>query len=270
MKKRLFNYFLIVVFLFFSVFLYAEDKLSSFESSIGKSAPVQSSSHHGSNQYHFHGGDFAGNLAGDIFGEIFADVFAWVIIGTGMQSVYRASGNPGLEPESDYLSPRQSGEPLLSFLKWDIAYQTVETDVYSVDNNFEMGWGPLAFKFRLSNYQELDPEDDLEVSQIYGVWRMTFTDQFEMDLAFGSMTFQGRRTNSGSAFSMPVYFYPVKHFGIEFTPVWGNIEETTNITMYDIALVFNMKFMAIKGGYRWFDTETESLDGAFTGISFFY
>jgi hypothetical protein len=176
------------------------------------------------------------------------------------------SVNPSTVPP---YRPRMPGDPLIPFIRYDFSVQDVESDVEAFDHRFEGGYGLFAFQIRNTRYREDEPSDDLDLFQIHFLLRLYFDESFEMDLGLGSLRIDGEEANSGASFTLPVHFYPTRRLGVVFRPAWANVNENT-IEDYDLAIVYRFPFAALRAGYRWVMSGSESLDGFYLGASLCY
>lgn len=170
---------------------------------------------------------------------------------------------------NEFLSPsdrRRLGEALVPFARLDAAYQNVESDVHALDTRLELGYGPFAVQARRTHYEEGDPNDTLDISLLHFVYRMSFRNSLEVDFAFGQLTIDGLNENSDFSVSLPILFHPKEWLGIEFRPAWASINENV-IQDYDLSLLCGWRHVSFRVGYRWFESENESLNGPHFGLS---
>jgi hypothetical protein len=166
---------------------------------------------------------------------------------------------------SDMIS-RQTGAPQIPIFRVDGNYQSVESDVDAFDWRVEGGFGPLALGFRRTQYSETSPSDDLDLTQFFGLLRLWFGGEVEVDVGVGALAINGEAENSGLAFTLPISYRPVDWCGVEFRPVWATVNGN-NTRDYDVGLSLGVRYVCLRGGYRWMESGAASLNGPYVGIS---
>jgi len=161
---------------------------------------------------------------------------------------------------------RKSGEALLPFVRLDTLYQDVQGDVSATDVRFELGYGPLGAQIRRTVFDEKDPLESMEVTELCFLYRMSAGDHWEIDLGLGEMTLSGLQDNTGILAVVPILFHPSESFGIEVRPSWSSINENT-IQDMDVAFVFGMRYVSIKAGYRSLKSPHQALRGPEIGLA---
>jgi len=165
--------------------------------------------------------------------------------------------------------PRKRGEPLIPTVRFDAAYQDVESDVEALDLRLQVGHGPLAFEVDRTRYEEDEPSDHLDLYRLYGLLRMSYGERVEVDLGLGGIILDGDDRDSGFSATTPVLIHPWDWLVFEFRPMWSKIHGS-RIDEYELGLLFNWEWAAFKAGYRWTHSPNESLDGPFLGLSIRY
>lgn len=187
------------------------------------------------------------------------------IILPGWNSWDRVQPRP-IDARYAFAEPRETGEVLIPFFRLDAAYQNVDSDVEAIDIRAELGYGPIALSIRDTNYQESDPDDELEIFQMHALYRMSFSEAFEVDAGLGILTIDGDGQNSGLSLTLPVLIRYTENLGFEFRPSWSSVNGNT-IQDYDVGAMLGMRFVALRAGYRWIESENTSLNGPYLGIS---
>jgi len=209
---------------------------------------------------------------GECFGDnACIDLFGRVIIFCGALSWQRVKPDqlPDLSLFNDdieNIKHRKTGEFLIPFVRLDTSYQNVESDVDAFDYRVELGYGPFGIQTRQPRYREEDTSDELDIYQTHALYRMSIGNNVEIDLGLGQFAIEGNKKNSGPSFTMPIIFHYNEYMGIEFRPVWANINEN-NIKDYDLALLCGWRYISVRVGYRWLESENQSLNGPFIGLS---
>jgi hypothetical protein len=239
--------------------------LDDFENDATKQRPPAAHDHRHASRHHGHG--FWDAFWEGLFHDIFRQMAVGVVVGGPLswervQPRESANLSPGL-------MPRQHGEALISFARIDVAYQFVESDVDALDYRAEFGYGPFAIQTRYTCHQEKEPPDELDVSQLHFLYRMSFGNTLEMDMGVGRMTLTGNDRNSGFSFTMPILYHPKESAGVEFRPTWGWIRGNT-IGDYDLSVLIGRRHGSLRVGYRWFAGPEESLNGPHVGLSLRY
>lgn len=213
---------------------------------------------HGDHPYHHdHDHDHDNNdngpsvrVAGEIFGEI------------AKASWYRVA-SPAKCREMG-MTMRHIGDPTLPILRMEADYRYVSTDVRAIDLRFECGFGPLGVQYNTTNYQEQYPTDSLTISQIYGLFRISPSPAWEVDLGFGSMILDGNKRTVKDSFTLPILYHPRNsHVGFEIRPAWAS-----RLQDYDAAALFTTGSFSLKAGYRAVLSPHDSLSGPYVGAAF--
>jgi hypothetical protein len=198
-----------------------------------------------------------------------ANYFISGLVETPMQiSWARVTGDANRLAELD-CDLRKPGEPLLPFIRLDASYQAVESDVEAFDYRIQVGYGPIAFELNQTRYAEEEPSNQLDLYRLYGLFRLSYGNKIEVDLGLGGVVLQGNEKNSGFSTTLPILVHPCDWLIVEFRPMWSNMHGS-DIEEYELGLLFNWDFAAIKTGYRWTHSPNESLDGLFIGLSIRY
>lgn len=196
----------------------------------------------------------------EVFTIFFAEILAQTLVYGGIESFRRVHGS------SRYENNRKSGDPLLPFCRVSLAYQSVKSDIDAVDSRFEAGYGPVAGQFRFTRYDEITPDDRLDMKTAHFLYRMSMSRFFEIDFGIGGIHLKDEHSHTGTSFTIPILIYPVKYFGLEFRPTYSNIDDNS-LEDYDVGLYFHVLYMTLQAGYRSVSTENESLEGPYIGFS---
>ena len=164
---------------------------------------------------------------------------------------------------------RKNGTVMLPYIRADLAYSALEGGIQSIDYSAELGFGPLGVYARQSHYRDYDLDESLRIDQLYGLFRLTYFKSFELDFGFGNYKIDGRNTNDDFAFTMPVIIHPTENFGIEFRPVWSQINGN-DLRDHTLDVLYDWKYISIKAGYRWQKIANARLNGAHIGVVFHY
>lgn len=164
---------------------------------------------------------------------------------------------------------RQTGEPTLPFIHLEQKNIRVNSDISALDYDFELGYGPYAFKYRHTSFEEKNPRDEMDLIQYLLFIRLSPASTWEYGIGLGSLRLQGNEDNSGFMIYLPLKIYPYKSFGFQFKPTLSWINDNV-IGDYDLSLAFSKRYYSIKLGYRFLRVRNEDLDGAYIGLTFDY
>jgi hypothetical protein len=194
--------------------------------------------------------------------------FAALVVG-GVGSWYRVTGHPAGEDSEELFGRRQTGALALPFASLNLSYQSIESDVEARDARVEGGFGPFAVHYRFTRFNEEVPETQLDLSWLHGVLRLSYFRYVEIGLGFGWIAMKGADSDTGGSFTLPVGVDPSKFFGFDFRPTWGGINGHT-VSDYDLALRVGIRYVAVRGGYRWTTTGGSTLKGPIVGLMVSY
>jgi hypothetical protein len=194
-------------------------------------------------------------------GELLAIVFVY----GGRQSWERV--HPSADPEALYLTSRRPGEALIPYFRFDTAVQIgANDDVTALDGRMEAGYGPTGMQVRVTDYRERDPDDDLQLVEVHGLYRMSIGNVAELDFGLGVLFVEGENRHTGVSLTLPFLIHPTPFFGLEFRPTWSRIYDHP-VGDYDIGIVAGPRFFSFRAGYRWLATEEEVIDGPYLGFT---
>lgn len=168
--------------------------------------------------------------------------------------------------ELDY-SARMVGEPLIPLLRVDGQWVRSDGDISVLDTRLEAGFGPIAVDMRSSAFDEDATEFDLTTTRWHLLYRMSFSDTFEVDLGVGGVEVDGESTHDGFSFTAPVRFHPIRHVGIELWPSWSQVNGS-RVDDYEVSLLLNLGWVSVKPGYRVWNFGGETIEGPAIGLSF--
>lgn len=210
----------------------------------------------------------SGKAVHDPVDRFFSGMFSGLLIVPGQASWARAANDtPTLSQWN--LAPRVPGDPFIPLIRMDAAYQAVESDVEALDGRLQLGYGPLAFEFNGTWFQEEDPSARLEIYHLYGLYRLSYGQNVEIDLGVGGIILDGEELNTGASLTIPFLVRIRDWLLVEFRPAWSEVNDT-RIDKYELDVLFNWRSVALKTGYRWLESPNESLNGPFVGLSIRY
>lgn len=186
----------------------------------------------------------------------------------GIVSWERATGDiPEPETGEPECTARMVGEPLIPLLRLDGQWVRTDGDISVLDSRLEAGFGPLAVDVRSSVFDEDASEVDLTETRWHLLYRMSFSDQLEVDLGIGGVEVDSESTQNAYSFTAPVRFYFNRHVGLELWPAWSEVNGM-RVDDYEASLMLNLGWVSVKPGYRVWNFGSESLEGPAVGISF--
>lgn len=192
------------------------------------------------------------------------------VVAPGQASWARARGDANRLAEFDMgLEPREPGDPLLPLIRLDFAYFDIQSDVEATDFRLQGGYGPFAVELNPTFYEEQEPDDNLDLYRIWGLYRMSYSDRLEVDLGVGAVILEGNETNAGFSFTTPILVRPYDWLLLEFRPIWSDINGAS-LNEYEAGVLLNWASIALKAGYRWTRGPNMSLNGPFFGLSIRY
>lgn len=201
----------------------------------------------------------------DFLADIFGDVLFHGVIHGGYVSWERVRHRPR-DYSHEQLRPREVGEALIPLVRFDVSYQDVESDVEAYDYRIECGYGPVGAHVNLTHYREREPHDELDLTRVHGLYRMSFGNSVEMDLGLGAVFMSGDDLHSGFSFTFPLHVHPTRIAGMEFRPAWATVNGG-HIADYDLGLLLSYRNASLKIGHRWVKRTTQSLNGPHIGFS---
>jgi hypothetical protein len=161
------------------------------------------------------------------------------------------------------------GTPVLPTISLDSDYQNIESDLFSINNRIEVGYGPFGFQYKEMRYFEKDPDDELKIYQLNYLHRISNGENFRLDLGLGSVTMEGNETNTGFSLTTPLYVFLPKKCSVFLRPNWGWINGNA-IQDYKLGFLWSRKFISLQGGYRFVKSGKETLNGPFIGFNLHY
>ncbi|WP_372808081.1 hypothetical protein [Pontiella sp.] len=165
------------------------------------------------------------------------------------------------------------GEQTIPYARVDYNFQFIDTADSVHDVRFELGYRLFGFLGRMTRYTEPDGFT-LDLNQYYGMFRVGGADlnlipgAFELGIGVGMVSHAGDSRDTSAAFTLPLKYYPIDYFGIEFRPAWYRWQEIM-IGDYDISASLGGRFVQMRCGYRWIwdDGKVDVQSGTYVGVS---
>lgn len=164
---------------------------------------------------------------------------------------------------------RRTGEPTLPFLQYEHNYVKVNSDIDARENGLEVGYGPIGFSCRQTDFREEDPSDELTLNYYHLLLRISGSSSGELGIGIGSLVMDGNDDHSGFSITFPIKFYPGDSLGFRFKPTFSWINGNS-IDEYDLSLAYTIRYASIQLGYRFLEAEGKELNGSYFGFAAHY
>lgn len=201
----------------------------------------------------------------DYWPLVVLDIVGDIISYGGRLSLDRVRSDPGFSG----ISPREIGSPDLPFFRVDLGYQDLESGVEAFDGRLEAGYGPAGLQYRLTHLQQGHTHEQLGLSYIHGLYRISASDAFEFGIGLGQISLDGEARNSGASLTVPINIYPLREVGLRLVPTWSDMNGNS-IRDYDGSVAYVKKYFSVRLGYREIQSHQEELRGPYAGVSFHY
>jgi hypothetical protein len=208
----------------------------------------------------------------DIFGDIF-DGLIFALIDGGRASIAKNSRTGSEEPilvaENFSVSPRSPGQNIVPQLRVDLIAGGLESNIDLEDYRFDLGYGAVGISHKKTMLTESTPEDKLELRQTILMYRMTLSDELELDIGAGKYKLDGNNAYTEDASSFSILWNNRSGYGLEYrlTKADGGDLELTD---HEAGVHYGINRLSVKIGYRSIKGDVSSLEGPFAGIAFYY
>lgn len=202
----------------------------------------------------------------DLFGDIFNCMTCLAYEGAKM-SYARVGGKTDIDPTT--IEIRQTGEPTLPYFQMDYKYMHINSEISALDSCLEFGNGPFGFECRNTYFTEINPSDNLTLTQYHLLLRMSPNRSQEYGIGIGMINLCGNEQNSGFSLTFPIKIYPNPTFGIRFKPTYSWINGNF-INDNDLSFALTERFGSLELGYRFLETNGKNLDGSYIGLALHY
>ncbi len=170
------------------------------------------------------------------------------------------------------------GEATVPYVRVDYNRQYIDSVTDANDMRIEMGYKLLAFHGRTTMYSNKELGQDMDINQYYGVLRYGgyrpdfLPGTFEAGIGLGVSQLKledskGAIDESSMALTFPLKYYPVEWFGVEFRPAWYTWLQGNRVGDYDLSASLGLRYVQLRGGYRWLTTGSERISGPYAGVS---
>jgi len=199
-----------------------------------------------------------------------------IILGVleGVWSISKLAGAMSMErmkpfPNDEKVIYRDFGESLLPIVRVDAYLHQASGNVSAKAIRVELGYGVFAFQFRRTVYEESNPKDKMTLTQLHGLYRMSFGNHVVMNWGLGTFELSGNETHKTLSMTFPVHVKVNSNWGWEVKPNYANFNGST---VWDVegGILFTKKHLALNLGYRRLSSPEQIIHGPYVGASFFY
>jgi hypothetical protein len=169
------------------------------------------------------------------------------------------------QPSFSQTQTRKPGDKITPIFRLDLGYGSIDDNIDFTDFRLELGFGALGAAFKSSRFSEDDDPEGLETTQALLLYRVTLTNNFEVDIGVGEYALKGNRHLADSAFNFSAIWSDSSGFGAEFRFV-DTYGDSLNINDYEFSVLYSKDKYSLKTGYRWLEGETQSLTGPFAAF----
>lgn len=238
-------------------------KLDDFENDVQTTEQHEpdDAHHHDKHDHHKHDRDDHDHDKHDD-GEAHATVILGHAAGDAIGALGRASWQRAMSARDAGLTPRRPGDALLPMAQVQVAYRRVAGDITALDTRAEFGFGPMGLLFDESHYQERSPSDTLTVQSCYALYRMSPSNNVEVDLGLGGVSFLGDTRTNKAALTLPIRYQSTTRWGFALRPAWAS-----RYTDVDAGVQYGGRYVALNAGYRWVESPHVALNGPYLGLS---
>jgi len=264
---------LAIVFFLFGCSTSQAGTLQDFEKNATTTPAQHHSQHQQRHRQQSHSGD-SDSFFSILFADMFDDVVS-VMIDSSAQvlgsALYEGGSNSNdrIASGNETNDQRQLGEPITPYFRLNLNLQNISENIYGFDGKLELGRGALAGEYRQTSYRDKYQNEQLKLKQMQAFYRMTFANQFGINLGAGAASLNGVNHTQGAVISMPILFLPTRNIAFEFRPSWL-FGENLSISEMDISALIAYQQMAIRVGYRELNSEGDALVGAYLGLDFIF
>jgi hypothetical protein len=198
---------------------------------------------------------------------LFGEVLGFLFVYPGLVTLARVHESENAEFVDIEL--REKGSPDIPFIRADINYQRVSSKIDGFDGRLLAGYGPIGIQYRHTHYIEENPNNSLNLIQMHGLYRISWSEKFELGLGFGGTILDGNSQSGGFSMTYPISYFPFKSIGLNFTPTWSWIHGNM-VSDYDESITYVHKFISVRLGYRRNRVGDEILEGPCFGVTYHY
>jgi len=151
----------------------------------------------------------------------------------------------------------------------DRNYGSVQSDIDAWGGRIEVGYGPVGVQYQRTHFEHPSTQESLSISYLHGLYRVSGSSVFELDLGIGQIELEGEGTNTGLSMTLPISIYLHPNVGIRIAPIWSSINNN-EIDDYDASISYVRRYFSFALGYRETRSHLEKLHGPYVGMSYYY
>ena len=158
---------------------------------------------------------------------------------------------------------RAKGDPILPMLRISAHWLDSGNDVSAQLNRIEAGYSFFGISYSQNILKE--DGDQLKLSNTLIHYRMSFSNDFSWDLAYGRGKMNGNQEHDGSVFAMPMRYRFNSDWHFEYYPVWSSYKGGS-LAEHQFSFNYHYKYIGATLGYKTWSAGDTSIDGLFTGL----
>lgn len=188
----------------------------------------------------------------------------------GSWSMARMPGSDPLDLFADNQVPRrQPGELGLPYLALDSGYQWLGDDITAWDGRLELGYGLLGLESRYVRLNEPGAGDSLSMRWLHPLYRMSFSEYFELAIGLGVAGLHGQQSTSGLGFTNS---WRIRTSDIVYLQGSSSsmLFEEGDASQITVEAAFAAPYGALRLGYRWYQAGSMTLSGPTLGLTLSY
>lgn len=156
---------------------------------------------------------------------------------------------------------------LQPYLRADLLFQTISKDVKSLNFSTEIGQKELGFHAAFAKYTELSPNDELNLTQIHGFYRVEGDKNLTLGIGVGVGILKGEKRTTGVSFFVPAKVSLNQHLSLE---LYSSIVSLNHNPIFNgrLSLAAKYKRFSLLASYLMLSAPNEKIHGPALGISF--
>ena len=158
---------------------------------------------------------------------------------------------------------RTNGDPILPTLHFSSQWLSGVDDIHAQLYRAEAGYGFISVSYAQNRLQE--DGDSLTLSNLLVHYRMSFSNDFSWDLAYGRGKMNGKQEHDGSVFAMPIRYRYHTDWHFEYYPVWSSYEGGS-LAEHQFSFNYHYDYIGATVGYKTWSAGATAVDGLFAGM----
>jgi len=165
---------------------------------------------------------------------------------------------------------RVDGDPDLPEFRLDLQGAGLDPSVRGSQVRFQFGFGLIALQPDWLELSERGPGlPKLDRFTVQGLFRVSPSRKFEIDLGVGGTVLAGDRMDRGWTLSLPVSYAPARWCALRWTPVVSFLGGDV-LSDEELSLWWTHRYISAFAGWRWISAGNAQIDGPTAGISLSY